>query len=182
VLRHGSATSDILRRITSELKRERPGKLVSDERLEGGSSNKGLVNLSLAVSEGLSDPMVAFLLSQDVSARTKTPLNVTAQIDGKDVTVLTEYQEGKSQWYKIAVMPGRHNLKLNVVTKQDSLVWNGKASVWFVANQKQTSRTIELALVDAPVERALPPVVWPAGEIRRNVKLGELKLSAAQSH
>ena len=106
---------------------------------------------------------------------------MTAQVDGQDAKVLTEHQEGKSQWYTVAVTPGKHTLTMNIVPAKDSLSWQGKATVWFVAKQMQSSKTIEIGLKQAPEERSLPPIVWSTGEVRKNVRVGELKLSATIS-
>ena len=178
VLRQGSGALEAVRSLAGGLKGARPAELVKDVTLD--VAGKGNLNLNLTVADGLSDGMVAVLLSQEGVAKSKTPLNVAAHVDGKDAAVSTEYQEGKSQWYKIAITPGKHTLTLNVSTTKDTLFWNGKASVWFVGKQKQISRTIELTLNQAPAERALPPIVWSAGEIRKNVKMGEFKFTAAQ--
>jgi hypothetical protein len=139
------------------------------------------MKVDLTVAGNLSDAMVAVLLAQDNSTKAKVPLKVTAQVDGLDAAVSTEYQEGKSQWYKIAVASGKHTVSLTIAPAKDSLAWRGKATLWFVSRQKQNSRTIELVLNQMPTERSLPPTVWPAGEVRKNVKLGEVKLSTPKT-
>ena len=107
-------------------------------------------------------------------------LKVTAQVDGQDTKVSTEYQEGKSQWYTVAVTPGRHRLTLKIAPTKDSLSWQGKATAWFVSKQRQNTKVLEIALKQSPPERLLPPIVWQSGEVRKNLKLGEVKLSAAK--
>ena len=180
LVKKGSGGWESVRSLVSGLSGKRAAEPVNHVRMDGAGSGKGSVNLSLTVADGTTDAMVAVLLTQEGSSKAKTPLNVTASIDGNAAAVSTEHQEGKSQWYKIAVTPGEHTLQLRVATSKDTLSWQGKASFWFVARQKQETRTIELALNRAPVERSLPPVVWPAGEVRKNIKMGELKISASQ--
>ncbi len=181
VLKSNTDVSTSIRAMQKGLKRNRPAEVVREVRIDGSRSSDGIIKLQFAAAEDVSDAMVAVLLAQDDSAKTKTPLKVTAEVDGQDAKVLTEYQEGKSQWYTIGVAPGKHALTMNVAPVNDSLSWQGKATVWLVARQKQKSRTVELTLNQAPAERSLPPIVWPAGEVRKNSKVGEVKLSAAHS-
>jgi len=181
VLKSADQTSRSIRVLVDDLKRSRRADLVKGTAIDGSQGERGTVKVDLTVAEDLSDAMVAVLLAQDNSTKAKAPLKVTAQVDGMDAVVSTEYQEGKSQWYKIAVTPGQHNVSVTIAPAKDSLAWRGKATLWFVSRQKQNSRTIELALNQGSAERPLPPTVWPAGEVRRNVRIGELKLSTPKT-
>jgi hypothetical protein len=180
VLESNAQASASIRELQKELKGSRPSEIVREAKIDGSQSSDGLVNLQFVAADDVSDAMVAVLLAQDNSIEKKTPLKVTARVDGVDATVSTEYQEGKSQWYTVAVTPGKHSMTMKVVRTNDSLSWKGKATVWFVARQKQNSKAIEIALKQLPAERSLPPTVWPAGEVRKSARVGELKLSAAK--
>jgi len=181
VLKSNSDVSTSIREFQKGLTKSRPVEIVRDAKIDGSGSSNGKVTLQFAAAENISDAMVAVLLAQDNSTKTKTPLKVTTQVDGQDAKVSTEHQEGKSQWYTVAVTPGKHTLTMNIVPAKDSLSWQGKATVWFVAKQMQSSKTIEIALKETPQERSLPPVVWSAGEERKNVRVGELKLATSKS-
>lgn len=177
ILRSPTAASNLLRRAAGDLSKVRPGSIVKAGKVIVPPSSRGALELSFSVAENTTDGLIAVLLSQSGSEK-KIALKVTAQLDGLTVPVTTEYQEGKSQWYKVAVGPGQHTLKLSAVPVKDSLTWNGKATVWCVARQKQESRMVELPLNQVPPERLLPPTVWPAGEIRKNVRIGEVQFTA----
>jgi hypothetical protein len=181
VLKSNTEVSASIRELQRGLKGSRPSEIVRDAKIDGSRNSDGIVKLQYVAADDVSDAMVAVLLAQDNSSKAKTPLKVTAQVDGQDARVSTEYQEGKSQWYTVAVAPGKHSLMMKIASAKDSLSWQGKATVWLVARQKQSSKTIELALNQSLVERSLPPVVWPAGEVRKNARVGELKLSATKS-
>ena len=141
------------------------------------SAGTGVLELSFTVAENATEGLIAVLLAQSGSEK-KTALNVTAQLDGLTVPVSTEYQEGKSQWYKVAVPPGKHTLRFFATPVKDSLTWKGGATVWCVARQRQDSKVVEFSLKQAPAERLLPPTVWPAGEMRKNVRIGEVQFTA----
>jgi hypothetical protein len=177
VLKSAAEASRSIRTLVDGLNGSRPADLVKGVTIDGSQGEKGSMKMDLTVGGNLSDAMVAVLLAQDNSTKVKVPLKVAAQVDGLDAAVSTEYQEGKSQWYKIAVTPGKHTVSLTIAPAKDSLTWRGKATLWFVSRQKQNSKAIELVLNQMPTERSLPPTVWPAGEVRKNVKLGEVKLS-----
>jgi hypothetical protein len=41
-----------------------------------------------------------------------------------------------------------------------------------VSRQKQNTAELELQLNQPPSERVLPPTVWPAGQLRKSIRLG----------
>ena len=182
LLKSAADVSGAILEIQQGLRTARSLEPVRDARIDGSKGSAGVLNLTFSAAENISDAMIAVLLAQDHSAKSKTPLKVTAQVDGQDAKVSTEHQEGKSQWYTVAVTPGKHSLSLKIVPSKDSLFWQGKATAWFVAKQKQEAKTLELALKLAPIERSFPPIVWQTGELRKNLKLGEAKLSTAKSN
>jgi hypothetical protein len=91
--------------------------------------------------------------------------------------VNTEPQEGRSQWYTVEAGPGRHEIAVQVASGQAGQVWNGKIIVWLVARQKHPSQEVSIRLKVAPQPRPMPPKVWGVGEVRKNVKLGEINIA-----
>jgi hypothetical protein len=177
ILKSPEKASADVRRAVQDLSKIRSASIVKECKLTAPSSTSGTLELSFTAAEITRDGLIAVLLAQ-VGPEKKVPLKVTAQLDGLTVPVSTEYQEGKSQWYKVAVTPGKHTLTLHAVPSADSVTWKGKATVWCVSRQKQESKHVELPLKQALSERLLPPTVWPAGEIRKNVKIGEVQITA----
>jgi len=178
VLKSSTETSKELQKVIGELKTTKVTDLVKASNVTSSKDGKQNLEVHLTVGENALEGMVAVLLAQDKSMEKKVGIKVTAQIDGQDAKVSTEYQEGKSQWYKVAVTEGKHLVTFRVAPAKDSLTWSGKATAWFVSRQKQNSKTIELTLNQAPTERSLPPTVWSSGEVRKNIKLGEASLIA----
>ena len=176
ILKTQSSASRLLRSAVESLSKARPGPIVKEGTLIIPPAGTGALELSFTVAENATEGLIAVLLAQSGPEK-KIALNVTAQLDGLTVPVSTEYQEGKSQWYKVPVTPGKHTLRLFAAPEKDSLTWKGKATVWCIARQKQDSKLVELPLRQAPPERLLPPAVWPAGEVRRNVRIGEVQLT-----
>jgi hypothetical protein len=178
VLISSAETSQALQKLIAEVKNGPVTELVKGSKVLAATDEKNGLEVNLTVGESAIDGMIAVLLAQDTATEKKVGIKVTAQIDGQDAKVSTEFQEGKSQWYKVAITAGKHRVTFHVSPAKDSLTWSGKATAWFVSRQKQNSVAIELTLNQAPTERLLPPTVWPAGEVRKNIKLGEALLMA----
>ena len=176
VLSSSAEATKELQKLLAELKKGNVNELVKGRSVVAANDEKNSLEVQLTVAENAIDGMVAVLLAQDNYIERKVSVKVTAQVDGQDTKVSTERQEGKSQWYKVGITGGKHVVKFQVVPVKDSLMWSGKASAWFVSRQKQNSKEIELTLNQVPAERLLPPTVWPAGEVRKNMKLGEATL------
>jgi hypothetical protein len=178
VLKSADETTKELQKVVSNLKKTSMPELVKQYKVGSPVDERNDIQVQLVVGEETHDAQVAVLLAQDNATEKKVGIKVTAQIDGKDAKVSTEYQEGKSQWYKVGLTEGKHVVRFHVAPAKDSLAWSGKATAWFVSRQKQISKTIELTLDQTPAERLLPPTVWPAGEVRKSVKLGEATIVA----
>jgi hypothetical protein len=178
VLSSSAETSKELQKLTAELEKVKVNELVTGKSVVAENDEKNGLEVHLTVGENAIECMVALLLAQDNSVEKKIGIKVTAQIDGQDAKISTERQEGKSQWYKVAITGGKHAVKFQVVPAKDSLVWSGKATAWFVSRQRQNSKEIEFTLNQPAAERLLPPTVWPAGEVRKSIKLGEATLIA----
>jgi hypothetical protein len=176
VLSSSSETSNVLQKLLAELKRTKVKELVEGRPVVAAMNEKNNFEVQLTVGENSIDGMVAVLLAQDNYIERKVSVKVIAQVDGQDAKVSTERQEGKSQWYKVAITGGKHVVRFQVVPAKDSSLWSGKATAWFVSRQKQNLKEIKLTLNQAPAERLLPPTVWPAGEVRKNLRLGEATL------
>lgn len=166
-----------LQAAAAELRKIRTRPIVQDFAVTASKDQRGLLQIRCTVAENTTDGMIAVLLAQDGGDGKKIPLNVTATLDGADAAVSTEYQEGKSQWYKVAVTPGKHDLALSVRLSKEGPAWSGRATVWCIARQKQETRVVEFSF-DRPVtERLLPLTVWPAGEMRKSLRVGEARLT-----
>ncbi|UCC40313.1 MAG: hypothetical protein JSV96_02330, partial [Candidatus Aminicenantes bacterium] len=61
--------------------------------------------------------------------------------------------------------------------EQKEIGWRGKVSVWLVCSQKPDGMEVSFDLAQGlGKKRPMPPRPWPSGELRRNVKLGELEI------
>jgi len=160
------------------LKTEKTPDIVSGVKLKQDFSDKAKFNITLNVAESVNDAMIAVLLTPDTSIHVKAKPNLVAGINGKAIEAKTEPQEGKSQWYMIEVERGRHDIAMQVKPGKDEKDWKGKAMVWLIAKQKQNTKEIIFTLKTEPKTRPFPPHVWGVGELRKNVKLGEIKVES----
>ncbi len=176
ILKSAPEAAKSISQIIADLKHVPRTSLIKDAKVHLAGGATGTVEVSLNVAGNLSNGMVAVLLAQGGKSEAKVPLKVSGRVDGQDTPVSTEFQEGKSQWYKVAVRPGNHVVALSIRPAKDSLSWQGKATAWFIAQELQATKTFEVAVKSESNDRVLPPTVWPAGEVRKNIKLGELEI------
>jgi len=181
VLASSGETMKKTKELVAELRKNPTPAVVTGYSIKSGVADRSMLEVTLSVGGTSRDGMLAILLTQDDSIAGKIPLKVTASLDGKEATVKTERQEGKSQWYEIEVGAGKHIITLKMKTTKEEVAWRGKATAWYVARQKQNSGELSLTLNQALTDRVLPPLAWPAGEIRRNVKIGQADVSAGKS-
>ena len=154
--------------------------IVSGLNLMRDAVDKSKINITLNVSESSKDAIISILLTPDTSLQVKTRPTLIATVDGKEVEVKAEPQEGKSQWYLVDVKPGKHDIKLRVKAGKDEKVWKGNASLWMIAQQKQNTREIIFTLKSEVKTRPIVPHVWGAGEVRKNVNLGNVSIEVSQ--
>ncbi len=144
------------------------------------AADRSKINITLNVSESTKDAIISVLLTPDTSLQVKTRPTLIATVDGNETEVKTEPQEGKSQWYLVDVKPGKHDIVLLIKAGKDEKGWKGNASLWMIAKQKQNTREIAFALKSEVKTRPMVPHIWGAGEIRKNVKLGNVNIEVSQ--
>jgi hypothetical protein len=137
----------------------------------------GKVHIEYDLSGSVKDADLSILLTPDSTIDVKKKPLVAATIDGGESNVRVEGQEGKSQWYTVAVRPGKHFADFQVTPGKDEHKWSGQASVWIIAQQQQRTKTVSFALDRNIVERPMPPHPWKTGEVRKTVLLGESRIS-----
>jgi hypothetical protein len=165
------------RALVNRLRKDPTPRVITEYAVKPIARDESAFSVSLSVSPTSTDGMLAVLLVPDESVKGSMPLKMTAQLDGRGVSVQTERQEGRSQWFKIEIAPGKHDIAMKLNAVREGSAWKGKVIVWFVSRQKQKTRELTLALKEMRPDRLLPPTVWPAGEVRKNVKIGDLALS-----
>jgi len=144
-------------------------------RPEGAGRPRFTVRFNL--SETGREGALALLMMPDPSSAGGPKPSLSARIDGAAAAVKTEPQEGRSQWFTIDVRPGKHEIAVQARPGRDSQEWIGKVAVWLVAKQKQPTKEISFRLKAEPKPGPRPPKVWAVGEIRKNVKLGDISLN-----
>lgn len=177
VLREPGSAAKALKAECSRLLKAPAPRIISDVKVDGVSAMGPAIEISCSVSGTSGDGMLAIMTVPGDMKAGKVALKASARIDGKDAPVGTEYQEGKSEWYKISLEPGAHTVLVTFTTVKDSTLWKGSATAWFIARQKQSSGELTLHLKGNPAERIMPPVIWRDGEIRRSLELGTVRLS-----
>ena len=151
--------------------------LVTDFAVQPDAADRSGFSVRFSLSETAGQAALAMLLTPDSSSAAGPKPILSAWTDGRLEVVQTESQEGRSQWYTVDVRPGKHETLVRLQPGQAGQEWRGKIIVWLVAQQKHPSNEISFRLKAAPRPRPLPPKVWGVGEIRKNIKLGEIKIA-----
>ncbi|MDH5405395.1 MAG: hypothetical protein OEX80_02530, partial [Candidatus Aminicenantes bacterium] len=128
------------------------------------------------IEESSSHAALAVLFEPDGSSSGSELPVVTVLIDGKEAEAKLEAQKGLWAWYTVDVAAGRHLVKVRIEPAQGRGEWSGRASVWLICRQQQKGRKVSFELKTEAVERPMPPVPWPPGELRISVKLGETEV------
>jgi hypothetical protein len=152
---------------------------------------------------------LAVLLEPAGKSTDETESELTAFLDGEKVELKVEHQKGRWGWYTFNVQPGKHTSRIIIaqeekenkwagnVTVEDNGAWpqfphiiipqeekenkwRGKVSVWLVCSQRPEGKDISFDLAQKlGKKRPMPPRPWPAGELRRTVKLGDLEIRSS---
>ncbi|HTK83207.1 MAG TPA: alpha-galactosidase [Bacteroidota bacterium] len=139
------------------------------------------LNVIFDLSETSSQATISILLTPDSSLTVKKKPTLSVKLDGALATVRQEDQEGKSQWYQIDVTPGKHTMSVALTPGKDEKEWKGRAYLWLIAQQKQKTEEISFTLAKDAKRRPMPPHPWKPGEVRKNLLLADVRLSASTS-
>ena len=150
---------------------------VSDYSVKSASGERhSEIEVKFTLQESSPEATLAVLLEPTGnSSRLELP-KTTIFLDGKEETIKHEEQKGLWAWYTVDVTAGQHFAKIHLEPVQGKESWSGRAFVWLVCRQKQKGTEIAFELKTDIFERPMPPLPWPAGELRINVKLGEAEV------
>jgi hypothetical protein len=100
----------------------------------------------------------------------------TILIDRKKLPLEVVKQEGAWAWYKTDIETGKHIIKIGSGVQDKNDKWSGNVSVWLHTTQKINGSSLSLTLTENVKERPMPPHPYPANELKRNIKLGEVSI------
>ena len=147
--------------------------VITEGNLKSDPKDQSKVNARFTLSETAKEATLAILLTPDTTLNLKTKPSLSIIIDGKEASVKSEGQEGRSQWYTSFIQPGKHVVTVEVRLGKGEREWRGNASVWIIAQQRQNTREVSFTTYNRVKERPMPPHPWGAAEVRKNEKLGE---------
>jgi hypothetical protein len=187
------ATGDEIRLLNPDLVRSvrLDGAEVSPERLEvsaipGATPASGIrvseteagVEVDLEIASWVENATLALLYEPSTRLEEYQNPSIRTRLDGADVEARVEQQEGRWSWHLIDVTPGSHSIRMLLEPAGTGSLASGSVSVWLVASHRPRGKSIRLeTTVELDAERPMPPRPWPAGELRSNQKLGEIRLS-----
>jgi hypothetical protein len=149
-----------------------PADPVTDTSVTGKDSE---LQIEFELGEPAKSATLALLLEPSGASKGGEDPAVTATLDGRALEPDVEKQKGSWGWYKLSLEPGSHSAEFRITIAGESGKWQGRASVWLVCSVQPPGMELAFKLKTAPdSRRPAPPRPWPAGELRRNVKLGEV--------
>jgi hypothetical protein len=106
---------------------------------------------------------------------------VVLNLNGSDIEAKVENQKGRWGWYRVDVKPGEHKAQIKIVPGKNMNEWTGSAYVWLVCLEKPQAIEVSFELAQKIVsKRPMPPKPWPAGVVRKNIKLGKVEVRAVK--
>jgi hypothetical protein len=159
----------------------RAASILSDVRMSPEPEQSSGFVIRFDCVDSIKDGTMAFLLAPDTGLTLKSKPVVTVLLDGKEIQVKTEEQEGKSRWYTAGIVPGRHVATVRVLPGREDKSWSGTVAAWLVARQQQPTGTVDFTLQKPPEPRLMPPHPWLPGEVRKSVKIGQLRIAGGKS-
>jgi len=156
---------------------ETQSKSVPDYSVKCADGKKCLeIDVNFTIHESSHNTTLAILLEPDLNSMGKDLLELAFLLDDKEVKAKSEKQKGLWAWYKIDVMPGEHLSRITITPAEKKNGWTGNASIWIISFQEQKIKEISFELKREVKLRPMPPKPWKIGEIKRNVKLGDVKV------
>ncbi|MCX5672346.1 MAG: hypothetical protein NTU94_13600, partial [Planctomycetota bacterium] len=118
------------------------------------------------------EPRLAVLLKPDPAWAGAELPKVEARIDGRAVAPASESQEGAWRWAALALPAGRHRVELRFRAAKGKR-WSGGAEGWLIGRVAFPALAVTWSGERKALEPPMPPRPWPAGEFRRQLRIGE---------
>ena len=180
-------------------------KTVSHESVQlSPQENQPEIDIKFDLHKPAEEATLAVLLEPAGESMGEREPEVSAFLDGEKVELKVEQQKGRWGWYTFKVRPGkhtsriiitqgekenedngarphfphgRHTSRIIIAQSEKENKWIGKVSVWLVCSKRPEGMDISFDLAQKlGKKRPMPPRPWPAGELRKTVKLGELEI------
>ncbi len=151
--------------------------LLKDYSVKCNNKNKCFeIDIKLNLHESSRFANLSILLEPYRNSIGKNLPELSITLDNMEVDAKIEKQEDLWAWYKIDVTPGEHSSRITIIPAKQKETWTGNASIWIVSFQKQKEKEISFELKNKVKILPMPPSPWKTGDIKRNVKLGEIKV------
>jgi hypothetical protein len=116
------------------------------------------------------EPQLVVLLKPD-SAGAALPA-ARAFIDGREVSLRRNSQEGAWVWLSLALPSGRHRVEMQLEAEKGKR-WNGRADSWLSGRVALPFVEVTWSGGTTAQEPPMPPRPWPENEFRRQRHIGE---------
>lgn len=145
--------------------------------IKGGSELK----IHFILKEPALEATLAVLLEPSGKSIDSEDPVVSLAVDGSKVEAKVENQKGRWAWCRVNVFPGEHTAQMQIIPGKNMNEWTGSAYVWLVCLEKPQAIEVFFDLAQKiSAKHPMPPKPWPAGVIRKNIKLGKVEVKAAR--
>ncbi len=135
------------------------------------------VDLKFTLTGPISEGTLGLLLDSTETSDDETNPGVRIILDGEEVEPELEQQKGRWAWYMIRVQPGRHRAQLLLAPDQEGKQWEGTVAAWLLFSERTAPVELGVELKQPLLSSSPdPPRPWPAGEVQKAVKLGDIKI------
>ncbi len=139
----------------------------------------GAFRTGVGVDSGATGGMLAILCAPDTSVHDEVPPTLAVTIDGTPAQARSEQEEGRSRWFTVPLVPGKHIVEVGVkANPKESLkagrgAWRGKVSLWGIAMVHPAGQEVVVTVKKPAAHRVMPPQAWGTGLVRKSILLGE---------
>lgn len=134
------------------------------------------LDMDLTVNRSMESGYLAVLFKNRGNEDTTDLPQVQVTDNGQDRVPVVEEQKGKWKWIRIPLSPGHHSLKIGFSGVCGGTSLNGQLSVWVIGFRKQAGTPVTLYLKKPAHLSPQPPKPWPAGTLKRTIKLKSFDL------
>jgi len=140
--------------------------------------SKEKINIGFEIKKPVKEAILAILIESTGKSTGKQLPQLNVFLSNKKIETNIEYQKGVWAWYTVKVKPGKYTFKVKISRIKDLKHWEGVISAWLICREKLEK--VEFLLISKKESKdkiLLPPSPWREGEIKKNVKLGKVKIT-----
>ena len=140
------------------------------------SKKQSEIDVNCYLQKSITNTTLSILVRSAGNSVNNIVPETTVLIDGNKALLEVVKQEGAWAWYQTDIGTGKHLIKILSEVQNKNDKWAGNVSVWLHTDQTMNGKSLSFSLTENVKERLMPPRPFPANELKRNIKLGEVSI------